>query len=282
MSSPWHERLTATQRRLIQKRHGKWLKCLGTGSMAHAYLTDRDRVVKLTRDASDAMISAQLVGKNVPHVLKVFEVAELPSQDVRMWMIVSELVTPVKNDPAEFGELGGMYTDSGMSQAFDLNEMRQALRKLKTLTPEPGYQDLHAQYVALIGNLLKLGLPAHDIGPWNLGWRDHELVVFDLGGAPENSAPDVEMLKNAGIDPEVALDEFHPAGYVGPYMTIGEMLDYYTGSDDQYMAAAALDVAQELYGTTDPEELMHLTAESTKYMRRVEDRARSYRRQSHG
>ncbi len=82
------------------------LRKLGQGAQGTAFEIDRDRVLKVTRDTSEAMSSNALVGKDLKHITRIFDVWQFPSPGPggklsEFYGIVLERVIPFETWPED-------------------------------------------------------------------------------------------------------------------------------------------------------------------------------------
>ena len=164
---------------------------LGTGTMGAAYLAG-DKVLKITRDISEAKAAAIIIGVDHPNIYKVFAVGSLPKN---RWAIITEYLPPAI--PEMHFTARDMYTTirSGTELAAkffrweghgSLSPSGQETISASISWAPPGLdkemikRHFHEIATALTF-LFKSGVRFTDIKPSNILSKDGAAAVIDLG-----------------------------------------------------------------------------------------------------
>jgi len=123
--------ITATvnnYRTRLEKRLGKPIgKAIGVGSAATVFDLG-DRVLKVTSDESDANACMHVMGKNLKHVVKVFDVFQMPRDDgSRFFAVVAEKLKPLDADEKQLIKpaMGLLNMVSGHPWSYIEDKMKQ-------------------------------------------------------------------------------------------------------------------------------------------------------------
>ena len=166
-------------------------KHLGTGTMGAAYLAG-DKVLKITRDISEAKAAATIIGAEHPNIYKVSAVGSLPENK---WAIITEYLPPAT--PEMRFAAKDMYTTirsgAGLAYKFfnwdwldSLDQEEQKLISASISWAPPGLdkemikRHFHEIATALTF-LFKNGVRFPDIKPSNILSKDGAAAVIDLG-----------------------------------------------------------------------------------------------------
>jgi hypothetical protein len=86
---------------LITEKYGTMVRRFKGGAFAKPFLSDRGRVVKITKDPTEAHAALRLIGKQHPNVATIYQVNLLPSLTKTKWYIIEvERVVPLSEvDP---------------------------------------------------------------------------------------------------------------------------------------------------------------------------------------
>jgi hypothetical protein len=76
--------------------HVDQLKQLGVGTMGVAYDMGGDKVLKVTKDPKEAKASSLVVGKNLPNIVKVYDIWQFPN--VQWYGLIIEKLTPLSKE----------------------------------------------------------------------------------------------------------------------------------------------------------------------------------------
>lgn len=175
----------------------KVTKFIGSGEHGDAYLTEDDKVVKITTDKSEYDESRKLLNTRPTHLPIIYDCFSVESKRLirPLWIIVLEHLEHNRNEQEFlFGRL-----ESAFEYDLDLNlmdelfsyqvdhkttdEMIDLLNHLNISDEVVYYYD---QIIAMIDEMKKYGIKSIDYGPNNLGFRGDTLVFFDLGFGEEN------------------------------------------------------------------------------------------------
>ena len=175
----------------------KIVKFLGSGEHGNAYLTDDDKVIKITSDKSEFFESKKLMGKDPVHLPKIYDCYTVESKKLisPIWVILLEYVEHGRKDQeylwytlsdAFEEQLGLDLMDELSSLQVNHNTVDYMVDLLNHLDIPEDVLEYYDQLISMIEELKKYGVTSIDYGPQNLGFRDHILVFFDLGFGEEN------------------------------------------------------------------------------------------------
>ena len=164
---------------------------LGTGTMGAAYLTG-DKVLKITRDISEAKAAATIIGVDHPNIYKVFAVGSLPENK---WAIITEYLPPAT--PEMRFTATDMYTTiragGGLADRFfnweghdSLDPKEQKMISASISWAPPGLDKemikRHFHEIATALTFLhKSDIRFTDIKPSNILGKNGAAAVIDLG-----------------------------------------------------------------------------------------------------
>ena len=180
----------------------KW-KVLGTGGHATVYwLSDRTKVLKVTKDVTDAHASAIVQRKPDPSLIKVYDVFQLYGCKT-LYFIVAEKLTPLSGKAEDLvSRLRDFPYDIGIPLdpiIEELEEFEHARKHPANKLEEkiPAYLKLHDITEKDIQQLWKWAraldrrdIVWNDFKKENIMMRGHDLVISDLG---YNVAPSVQI-----------------------------------------------------------------------------------------
>ena len=179
-------------------------KHLGTATMGSAYQFG-DKVLKITKDSSEANAAATLIGEEHPNVYKIYAVGKLPGRS--QWVIISELLMPSdkemhfaakemynkRNIKKDYYNWGGVEETSPREQKI--------LSALTSFAPAGFDKEQIKQYVDQIATgltyLASKGITFTDIKPSNIMNKDGRAAIIDVGRAGVKEYVDI---------PEISLD----------------------------------------------------------------------------
>ena len=179
-------------------------KHLGTATMGSAYQFG-DKVLKITKDLSEAHAAATLIGDEHPNVYKIYAVGRLPDRD--QWVIISELLMP--SDREMYFAAKEMYNKRKIKEDYYSwkgigslsQEEQKILNSLVSFAPMGLDKEQIKQYVDQIATgltyLASKGITFTDIKPSNIMNKDGQAAIIDVGRAG--------VKEYAGI-PEISLD----------------------------------------------------------------------------
>jgi len=163
-------------------------KHLGTASMGSAYKFG-DKVLKITRDYSEAAASVLLMGKEHPNVYNIYNVGRIP--EINRFAIVSEFLGPSDEEMRIAAK--GMYRSVAMRdvyynwngiEALEPDKL-QVLNALASYAPEGGSEEKLKEYVSQIATgltyLKRNGIIFSDLKPGNVMNKDGQAAIIDVG-----------------------------------------------------------------------------------------------------
>jgi hypothetical protein len=179
----------------------------GTGTMGDAYLLSNGRVLKITKDKSEAQASAKVLGRDFRHIVRVFNVFEIDA--IGQYAIVLELLEKPGTDWAEFAEVtakfflhqllpiipetvqrfekewkqarGVIASDQSMDWA-DINPGDDVELKTAITWPELPGNEKFVWLAGLAADLEDADIQFSDLNPGNIMLRpDGHYVITDLG-----------------------------------------------------------------------------------------------------
>ena len=174
----------------------KVTKFIGSGEHGDAYLTEDDKVVKITTDKSEYDESRKLMGKNPTHLPIIYDCFVVESKRIvrPLWIIVLEhlehnrmiqqLLWYSLSDAFEeqllldLSEVIESY-QVGIVSKNEMNDYKNDLKITKNVT------DYYDQIIDMIDEMKTYDIKSIDYGPNNFGFRGDTLVFFDLGFGEE-------------------------------------------------------------------------------------------------
>jgi len=211
------------------------LKQAGVGSMGVAYDAG-DKILKITGDAREAKSSGMVVGKDIPNVIKIFDLWRFPN--TKFFGILQEKLTPLsKEEETELTgiirELGPMNKEEATAGGIAANLMgvgfpaliltagdsvsgaQKLLAKILAARfhGKPDRQQLMVAVTAKFNKLIKdykiqdlftslknLGIQYYDFHGGNYGRRsDGTIVLFDLGRSKSSGVEPPELQEAISI-----------------------------------------------------------------------------------
>ncbi len=215
------------------------LKKLGTGTMGVAYDMGGGKVLKITADVREAKASSLVAGKDIPNIVRVFDIWKFPGAD--WYGLVIEKLTPLS--PQEEKQLTDAVVNTGfpvfLHRAND--DWNEAMKLLAQAAVKKFYSTAYAQFPnaattqggqgtrdprvqkfvktnldktvqefdritkeykmrSLFKSLKSLGIQYYDFHGGNYGRRaDGTLVLFDLGRSISKGAEPVELTEKFNL-----------------------------------------------------------------------------------
>jgi ribosomal protein S18 acetylase RimI-like enzyme len=174
---------------------------IGGGENGMAYSLSPQLVLKITGDASEASASSKLKGREAKHLVKIYNVYKLTSNQFEgkdIYAIVLE-----KINTAAQGRIESMVNqmDDMIYKALDEKEDFDKIMLTYMMNPDyyedvyhdviediigdhPDLSTLYNQFLDLIDELRDHGINSGDFLTMdNLGYRGNDLVYFDIGAA---------------------------------------------------------------------------------------------------
>lgn len=175
----------------------KIVKFLGSGEHGNAYLTDNDRVIKVTTDKSEYDESRRLIGKDPIHLPKIYDCYTVESKNLitPMWVIYLEYVRHNRKEQEHLwwelvnafeDDLHLDFMDELSSYQVNHNSTDEMVDLLNHLNIGEDVVDYYGQIINMIDEMKKYGIKSIDYGPNNFGFRNNTLVFFDLGFGEED------------------------------------------------------------------------------------------------
>jgi len=154
---------------------GKITKTLGSGYNGTAFLTDKNLVVKITRDEQEFQTALEVSNKlNGVYTPKYYKVEKYDG----LYIIVMDLVEPIKLSKKE-SEFLNMFRDGLLTmieQGVDTTHLKKSIKKIGNDKLEFVLDGL---VVAVVG-LNKMGILNDDIQEDNIGILNGKIVLFDI------------------------------------------------------------------------------------------------------
>lgn len=175
----------------------KVTKFIGSGEHGDAYLTEDDKVVKITTDKSEYDESRKLLNKKPIHLPIIYDCFTVESKRLirPLWIIVLEHLEHNRKEQeylfnhledAFEDDLGLNFMDELSSYQVDHNSTEEMIDLLNHLNITEDVVDYYGQIIDMIDEMKKYGIKSIDYGPNNFGFRNNTLVFFDLGFGEED------------------------------------------------------------------------------------------------
>lgn len=192
-------------KKFAEETNRKIVEFLGSGAHGNAYLTNDNKVIKITTDKSEYDESRKLLNKNTVHLAKVYDCYVVESKKLKrelpnlrgMWVILLEYVESNRNEheflfnqllDAFEEDLGLNLMDELSSYQVGINSTDDMIDYLNHLNISEDAADYYGQIISMIIEMEEYGITSIDYGPNNFGFRGNTLVFFDLGFGEENDA----------------------------------------------------------------------------------------------
>ena len=169
-------------------------KRLGSGSFGVAYLLNDGKVLKLTKDTEEAIISNFLINKSIQHFVKIFGVFKLPITDTgeQIYAILQEKLMPVSKQDGSLLEknIKVLKQVIGGSDPFIFtNKKWEEIKSLKQVQNKPDVLNYLEEigFNNICNDLNKSGIKFVDFHSGNFMRRsDGTLVLIDIGADATN------------------------------------------------------------------------------------------------
>tara|TARA_R110000824_G_scaffold42491_1_gene125095 strand:+ start:144 stop:806 length:663 start_codon:yes stop_codon:yes gene_type:complete len=180
---------------------------LARGTMGSAYRFG-DKILKLTKDATEASASTLMIGKEHPNVATIYRVGKREGKAEFPYVIVAEFLEP--SDEATFLIAKDMYDavkgGYGLGKKFHdwrgldaLDEMdAQRLNAMVSFSPEELREEMKVRLDEIASGMtfLKInGVTYTDIKPSNIMLKNGKAAIIDLGRSSVNGYPQIEIIK---------------------------------------------------------------------------------------
>jgi hypothetical protein len=159
----------------------KKVKYRKSGEFGMAFLADDDKVIKLTSNKSEASNINQLIDKNVPGTIKYYDIVYFRKFDI--YAILMERVEPLKGEERKLYQIMFDAFENVVAPAPERYEeccvgyvMYETRRRYSKSDVEKCYKLL----TELKTKLESSGVSTNDLHTGNMGWRNGELVHFDI------------------------------------------------------------------------------------------------------
>lgn len=171
---------------------------LGSGFFGDAYDIGNDRVLKITRDKTEAIESLKIKSKNLKHIANVYDVYQVKSKSENKTYYIIILEKLNRNDQElenKFGRMLFVFTSLEISFEEIIDEFatygysdkyKENEDKLnKYFQKNPGDEKFFMGMVNIAKEIYELGVESKDYLSYkNLGYKkDGSLAFFDLGFA---------------------------------------------------------------------------------------------------
>lgn len=189
-----------------KKTQYKVTKFIGSGEHGDAYLTEDDKVVKITTDKSEYDESRKLLNKKPIHLPTIYDCFSVESKRLTrpLWIIVLEHLRHNRKEQeylfnhledAFENDLGLNFMDELSSYQVDHNTTDEMIDFLNHLNVTEDIVEYYGQIISMIDEMKKYGIKSIDYGPNNFGFRGNTLVFFDLGFGEEEEGESHKTFK---------------------------------------------------------------------------------------
>lgn len=198
--------------KFAEETNRKIVSFLGSGGHGNAYLTDDNKVVKVTTDLSEYSESRKLLNVDAKHIVKIYDCFIVESKKLKrelpnlrgMWVILLEKVNHdetqqrilfnglVESFEEQFGE-----DFLGVLSFFHTSQISKSkmYEYLNDLDVEYEWKDYFEQIIEMIEELKYYNIKSIDYGPANFGFKGKTLVYFDIGFGEEDESGEHKRLK---------------------------------------------------------------------------------------
>lgn len=163
---------------IADQQRAEQVSYLGSGYNGLATLLPNDQVRKYSLDERESLMADYLRQNPLPCTVRVYKVQRLGDSG-KLWAIDAERVRPLSYNEQDIADhiTGDLWDSDNLN---NLKAIRQYFEHYKSSYPQDmDFLDRLLQfYTCLISNRL---YSTDTIGV-NLGWRDDEIVLLDLGG----------------------------------------------------------------------------------------------------
>lgn len=175
----------------------KVTKFIGSGEHGDAYLTEDDKVVKITTDKSEYDESRKLLNKKPTHLPIIYDCFSVESKRLTrpLWIIVLEHLEHDKEkqrylftklEDAFENDLRLDFFEQLSSYQVGMISTDEMIDYLNHLEISKSVADYYGQMISMIDEMKKYNIKSIDYVPTNLGFRGKTLVFFDLGFGEED------------------------------------------------------------------------------------------------
>jgi len=182
-------------------------KFIAKGTMGSAYQFG-DKILKLTKDASEAYASTKMIGKEHPNVATIYKVGKREGEVDLPYVVVAEFLQPTGK--ATFLVAKEMYDavrgGYGLGKKFhtwkgndSLDGMdKQSLNGMVSAAPVPLQEEMKVRLNEIASGMtfLKInGVTYTDIKPSNIMLKNGKAAIIDLGRSSVKGYPQIEIIK---------------------------------------------------------------------------------------
>ena len=180
---------------------------IAKGTMGSAYRFG-DKILKLTKDATEASASTKMIGKEHPNVATIYKVGKREGEVEFPYVVVAEFLQPAGQ--AAFLVAKEMYDavrgGYGLGKKFhawrgndSLDEMdTQRLDAMVSAAPEELREEMKMRLDEIASGMtfLKInGVTYTDIKPSNIMLKNGKVAIIDLGRSSVKGYPQIEIIK---------------------------------------------------------------------------------------
>ena len=180
---------------------------IAKGTMGSAYRFG-DKILKLTKDATEASASTKMIGKEHPNVATIYKVGKREGEVEFPYVVVAEFLQPAGQ--AAFLVAKEMYDavrgGYGLGKKFhawrgndSLDEMdTQRLDAMVSAAPEELREEMKMRLDEIASGMtfLKInGVTYTDIKPSNIMLKNGKSAIIDLGRSSVKGYPQIEIIK---------------------------------------------------------------------------------------
>jgi serine/threonine protein kinase len=184
---------------------------IGTGTMGSAYLIG-DKVLKLTKDFSEATTAAAIIGLGHPNIYDVYAVGSRPGVTVKTglpWVIITEYLLPptremrfaakeIYNDIRSGSKISQRFYNWSGFDALSPDEQK-ILSSLISFVPPMLDREKVREHVSEIATALtalaRKGIRFNDVKPSNIVSKGGQAAIIDLGRAAIQKSVEIPEIK---------------------------------------------------------------------------------------
>lgn len=172
-------------------------KELGSGFYGVAYLLKDGRVLKITKDKSEAVVANKIVGKEFEHIANIYKVGSIKTETDRIFYWILLEYVPYNGDNSfiskflkvvftAYKEITGDLPDDGMEEhiADDAALNSEIYEYIKTnYNGNQKLLDTFYQYTVMLSEVFTINQAYPDTHFGNIGFKPNgNLCIFDLMG----------------------------------------------------------------------------------------------------